>query len=147
MDVGVFLDDVALCQTATQLVSFHLSNKSSSELIELLPSMSTRSLSYPPESKRRSSFSSSTIFSSLVSSCLAASFLAAAAAAAAADDLPPDELGVDLSSLLPALLNLESGLLVAAVPEGGLPPRPGVGLVGPSFLLTGRERTGAGALT
>lgn len=109
-------------------------------LKKFLPSISTRSLSYPPESNRRSSFSSSTIFSSLVSSCLAVSLLVVA-------DLL-DVFVDDLSSLLPALLNLESGLLAAAVPEpeGGFPPRPGVGFTGPSDFFTGRERTGAGAL-
>jgi len=75
-----------------------------------------------------------------VSSCLAASLLEAA-------DLL-DAFVVDFSSLLPALLNLDSGLLVLAAPEpdGGLPPRPGVGFAGPSDFFTGRERTGAGAL-
>ena len=109
----------------------------------VLPSMSTRSLSYPPESKRLSSFSSSTIFSSLSSGL--ASFLAPV------DDLVVDGLLLS-SALLPALLNLESGLFTAAPdpePDGGLPappPRPTVGLTAPSAFLAGLDRTGGGAL-
>lgn len=106
-----------------------------------LPSISTKSLSYPDPSNRRSSFSSSTIFSSLFSSALGSLPLAGA------DLLAP----LPLSSLLVPLLPKRDSVFLptpAAAPEGGLPPRLGGGLgaVVSDFLLVGRGRTGGGGL-
>ncbi len=108
-----------------------------------LPSISTKSLSYPAGSNRRSSFSSSTIFSSLLSSDDALASLPLGGADLLAP-LPLSSLFVPFppkrdSTFLPA---------AAAAPDGGFPPRLGGGLgaVVSDFLLTGRGRTGGGGL-